>query len=127
MNPANIRYLPDLDVHALDCAGHLSLELGLSRLRALEVALAERPARNGLRKLLIDFRKTTFESDEVHRALSVATRSTLGLTTENSAVRVAFVHSARGVVSDKEAWFLTEAEALDWLAGSRMKPPPARS
>ncbi len=113
---AGYRYLPDVDVHALDCGGHLTLELGLGRLRALEHELAERPARDGVHKLLIDFRETRFDSDETHRALSIATRSTLGLDRQNAAIHVAFVHrNGHGAVSGSEAWFRSETEALDWL------------
>lgn len=114
---AGYRYLPDVDLHALDCGGRLTLELGLGRLRALEHELAKRSPCDGVRKLLIDFRATSFDSEETHRALSTATRSALGLDRERAAVRVAFVHpSGHGVVSGSEAWFCSETEAMAWLA-----------
>ena len=108
------RYLEDGDVHVVDCAGSVDLEVGLARLAALEQELAARPA--GGRKLLVDFRRTAWASAGVHQELSARTRRVFGLDCADAAVKVAFLHPARsGLVTANEAWFVNEREALDWL------------
>jgi hypothetical protein len=110
------RYLEDADVHVVDCAGKIDLELGLARLEALARELAARPALRGPRKLLIDFRNAIWESAEVHMQLSVTTRRDFGLNGSNDAIRVAFLDVFRnGPVAGNEHWFTDEAEALQWL------------
>lgn len=110
------RYLADLDVHAIDCSGTVTLEIGTERLRSLELELAGRPPRGAYRKLLIDFRDTVWEGEDVHRQLSVITRRDFGLHPENKAVRAAFLDRHRaGGVAENECWFQSEAEALAWL------------
>lgn len=115
------RYLEEADVHVVDCAGTIDLQLGLARVALLERELAARPVVGRYRKLLVDFRDMVWASDEVHRQLSVATRRAFGLDGGDGgdgAVRVAFVHPGRsGVVAANEAWFADEAAALEWLLG----------
>ena len=110
------RYLEDCDVHVLDCAGKVDVPLGLARLRRLSQELDARPARNGVHRLLIDFRHTEWATEEAHRELSRATRSDFGLNAENPSLRLAFVfHRDKGTVSESERWFSNDAEALAWL------------
>jgi len=108
------RYDAQVGVHVVDCSGRVDLELGVARLRALELELGSRPAAEQ-RKLLIDFRATIWASEDVHRELSVITRSTL-LHPGNRDVRAAILNERwAGPVSENEHWFLTEAEAREWL------------
>jgi hypothetical protein len=110
------RYLEDRDVHVLDCAGKVDVPLGLARLRRLAQELGARPARDGVHRLLIDFRHTEWASEAAHRELSRATRSSFGLNAENPSLRLAFVfHRGKGTVSNSERWFGDDAEALAWL------------
>ncbi len=112
------RYLPDDDVHWIDCGGRVDLETGLSRLRLLESELAARPLQGTRRKLLIDFRGTVWDSEETHRQLSTITRRDFGLNADNPTLRAAIVNQRwSGVLSDNEHWFLTFEEALVWLRG----------
>jgi len=110
------RYLEDGDVHVVDCAGKVNLELGLARLEKLARELARRPLLRGRRRLLIDFRNVTWESAEVHMQLSSRTRRDFGLDGSNDAIRVAFLDRFRsGAAAHNEHWFTDEAEALQWL------------
>jgi hypothetical protein len=110
------RYVEQADVHAINCAGIVDLQLGLERAATLERELAARPVVGAYRKLLVDLRKMVWASDDVHRQLSVITRRAFGLDAGDAALRVAFVHTARsGVVSVNEAWFADDARALEWL------------
>ncbi len=110
------RYLPDLDIHWIDCGGRVDLETGLARLKLLESELAARPLQGDRRKLLIDFRGTVWDSEDTHRQLSTITRRDFGLNAENTALRAAIVNERwSGALSDNEHWFFTEVEALAWL------------
>jgi len=113
------RYLENADVHVLDCSGRVDLDVGLERLRALQLEFAARPPCGSVRKLLIDFRHTVWENEDVHRQLSIATRRDFGLNAENTSLRAAILHPLRsGAVAENECWFLHEAEALEWLQQS---------
>jgi hypothetical protein len=110
------RYIEDSDVHVIDCSGRVDLETGLSRLKTLERELHARPVRGQRRKLLIDFRHTVFESEDVHRQLSIVTRRDFGLDAKNAAISAAIVNNRwAGTLADNEHWFLDESEALEWL------------
>jgi hypothetical protein len=110
------RYLPELDVHCVDCAGRVNLATGLARLKVLESELASRPPKSARRKLLLDFRETIWENEDAHRELSLITRRDFGLHAGNETVRVAILNRrAAGAISDNEHWFLDEAAALVWL------------
>ncbi len=110
------RYLAEHDVHVFDCSGQLTLELGISRLGVLRRQLEARPAKDGVTKLLIDFRRTTFDSPLVHRELSLITRRDFGLNSDNHSTRFAILDPNRaGQVAHNEAWFQDELEALQWL------------
>ena len=110
------RYLEDVDVHVVDCAGTVDLQLGLARVAVLERELEARPFVGERRKLLVDFRGMVWASDEVHRQLSAITRRVFGLDGGAGAVRVAFVHPGRsGIVAVNEAWFADDVAALAWL------------
>lgn len=114
------RYLEDCDVHVLDCAGNVDVAVGLARLRRLSQELEARPARDGVHRLLIDFRYTEWASEDAHRELSRATRRDFGLDAENPSLRLAFVFQrGKGVVSNSERWFDDDAEALAWLTSHR--------
>ena len=109
-------YLADTDVHLFDCSGRIDLATGMARLELLEQAFAAQPARGGVRRVLIDFRDTEWDSEETHRALSHATRERFGLTPQNAGIRVAIVNQRwGGRMSDNEHWFLVRDEALGWL------------
>jgi hypothetical protein len=110
------RYLEGSDVHVLDCAGKVDVPVGLARLRRLSQELEARPARDGVHRLLVDFRQTEWESEEAHRELSRATRREFGLNADNPSLRLAFVfHGGKGTVSENERWFDDDAAALAWL------------
>lgn len=110
------RYLADHDVHVIDCAGHVDLEVGLARLRLLAAELEQRPMTHAHRRLLIDFRHTVWDSDDTHRQLSIVTRRDFGLNAANQSLRAAIVNAEReGPASANEHWFKDEAEALTWL------------
>jgi hypothetical protein len=110
------RYLEDCDVHVLDCAGKVDVAEGLASLRRLSQELDARPARDGVHRLLIDFRHTEWASEEAHRELSRVTRQDFGLNAENPSVRLAFVlQRGRGTVSNSERWFDADDAALAWL------------
>ncbi len=114
------RYLEDCDVHVLDCAGKVDVSVGLARLRRLSQELDARPARDGVHRLLIDFRHTQWASEDAHRELSRATRRDFSLNAENPSLRLAFVfHCGKGTVSNNERWFADDAEALAWLTSHR--------
>lgn len=118
------RYLEDSDVHVLDCAGNIDVSVGLERLRRLSEELHARPARDGVHRLLIDFRHTEWASEDAHRELSLATRRDFGLNAENPSLRLAFVfHGGKGIVSNSERWFDDDAEALAWLTSQRTDGP----
>jgi hypothetical protein len=110
------RYDQDADVHSVDCGGEVNLETGLARLRVLERELAARQPRDGVAKLLIDFRNTIWEDESVHMELSRITRTEFGLNPANSSIRAAILNTRwSGQASDNEHWFLSEAAALQWL------------
>jgi hypothetical protein len=110
------RYDRDSDVHIVDCGGKVTLETGLARLRGLERELAARPPRDGITKLLIDFRNTVWEDESVHMKLAGITRTEFGLAPGNSSIRAAIVNTRwGGHVSDNERWFLSDAAAMQWL------------
>lgn len=110
------RYDPNTDVHVVDCGGNVTLEIGLARLRVLAEELRARPPRDGTAKLLIDFRNTVFEDENVHRKLSEITRTEFGLNPSNKGIRAALIHArSRGQVSENEHWFLSDADAMQWL------------
>ena len=110
------QYLADSDVHVFDCSGRIDLATGMARLDVLEHAFAALPARGGVRRMLIDFRETSWDCEETHRALSSATRERFGLTPENASIRVAIVNQRwGGRMSDNEHWFLVREDALRWL------------
>lgn len=113
------RYLDDRDVHVLDCAGKIDVAVGLARLERLACELDARPARDGVHRLLIDFRHTEWANEEAHRQLSLATRRNFGLNAENPCLRLAFLfHGGAGTVSNSERWFDDDAEALAWLTNA---------
>jgi hypothetical protein len=113
------RYDQDSDVHVVDCGGTVSLETGVSRLRELERELEARPPRDGVAKLLIDFRNTVWEDENIHMQLSRIIRTEFGLNPDNAAIRAAIVNSrCDGQVSDNEYWFLSEIAALRWLCST---------
>lgn len=110
------RYDPIIDVHVFDCGGRVTVEIGVTRLHMLAEGLRARPPHDGTAKLLIDFRNTVFEDENVHRELSKITRTEFGLNPDNKGIRAAFIHTrARGQVSENERWFLSDADALQWL------------
>lgn len=112
------RYLEAQDVHVLDCRGEVDVPVGLARLRRLSQELEARPARDGVHRLLIDFRHTVWASEDAHRELSRATRRDFGLDAENPSLRLAFVFKGgKGTVSNSERWFENDVEALAWLTG----------
>jgi hypothetical protein len=111
-----IHYLEQFGVYLIDCSGKVDLELGISRLKALEAELASRPLLSGRRKLLIDFRNTIWASEETHQELSKITRRDFGLHADNPAIRAAILNQRwSGPISDNEHWFFDEGEALEWL------------
>jgi hypothetical protein len=110
------RYEPDFDVHIVDCGGVVTLETGTERLRVLGRELAARPPRDGVARLLVDFRTTVWEDENVHMELSRITRTEFGLNPDNARMRAAIVNSRwSGPISDNEHWFLDDADALRWL------------
>lgn len=110
------RYRAEFDVHAFDCGGRVDVERGLQRLEQLQLELDARPAPDGLTKLLVDFRQTTWTTPDVHLQLARATRQWLEAARRTRPIRVAFVHQQqRGVLSPNEAWFDEEGPALHWL------------
>ena len=112
------RYLPDFDVHWVDCGGRVDLETGLSRLKLLATELAKRPHSGAPRKLLIDFRKTVWDSEETHRELSRITRRDF-LHADNPTLRAAIVNERwSGALSENEHWFFAAEDALAWLRGA---------
>lgn len=111
------QYLADTDIHVFDCSGRIDLATGMARLDVLEHAFAAQPPRGSVRRVLIDFRETEWDSEETHRALSHATRERFGLKPENASIRVAIVNQRwGGRMSDNEHWFLVRADALGWLS-----------
>ena len=113
---AGYRYDHEADVHVADCSGVLTLAVGIDRVRALQRELSRRPARGGIFKLLIDFRETIWPEPSVHREMSRVTRDELGLTPDNARVRLAIVNQSwAGQPAANERWFLSSAEALEWL------------
>ena len=110
------RYLEGPDVHVVDCSGRVDLQIGIERLELLQAALAARPSVGGVRRLLIDFRNTVWENEDVHRQLSEVTRRDFGLNADNRAIRAAILnHRWEGPLSDNERWFFEEGPALEWL------------
>lgn len=110
------RYDQDSDVHVLDCDGRVSLDIGIERLRVLESELAARPPRDGVTKLLIDFRNTTWDSEEVHMELSRITRTEFGLNPGNHSIRAAVLNNRwSGEIAHNEHWFFSDDPALEWL------------
>jgi hypothetical protein len=114
------RYDPDSDVHVVDCGGTVNLETGMTRLRELERELTARQPRDGVAKLLIDFRSTIWEDDNVHMELSRITRTAFDLHPGNTSIRAAIVNNRYdGQVSDNEHWFLSDLAAMQWLCSRR--------
>jgi hypothetical protein len=112
------RYLEDSDVHVLDCSGRVDLQTGLARLKAFDLELKRRPIKGSRRLLLVDFRNTVWESEDVHLQLARTTRCDFGLNADNPALRAAILNNGwQGPVSDNEHWFLAESEAFQWLQG----------
>ena len=110
------RYEPESDVHILDCSGKVTLETGVARLRELEHELTAHQPRDGVAKLLIDFRNTVWENENVHMELSRITRTEFGLNPDNSSIRAAIVNTRwSGQISDNERWFLSDIVAMQWL------------
>jgi hypothetical protein len=108
------------DVHVVDCGGTVTIELGIARLRVLERELSARQPRDGVSKLLIDFRNTIWENENVHTELSRITRTEFGLNAGNGRIRLAIVNNRwSGPISDNEHWFLSDAAASQWLSESR--------
>ena len=109
-------YLEATDVHLIDCSGKVDLATGLARLDALALEFEAHPPRTGVRRLLIDFRETEWDSQATHEALSIATRERFDLTPENARLRVAIVNKRwEGCLSDNEHWFFEKHDALRWL------------
>lgn len=109
-------YLEAADVHLIDCSGRVDLATGLARLDALEQAFEARPPRGGLRRVLIDFRETEWDSEATHRALSIATRERFELRPANASIRLAIVNQRwAGRLSPNEHWFFERHDALRWL------------
>jgi len=112
------RYVPELDVHVIDCGGRVDLETGTLRLHILRREIEARPPRDGVAKLLIDFRETVWADASVHAELSRVTRSEFGLNSENPSLRAAILHTERsGAVAENEHWFGSEVAAMEWLKG----------
>jgi hypothetical protein len=88
----------------------------MARLRNLECELSARQPRDGVAKLLIDFRNTVWEDEDVHTELSRITRAQFGLNPGNLKMRAAIVNARwDGQVSDNEHWFLSDTAAMQWL------------
>lgn len=118
------RYDRDSDVHVVDCGGQVTLDIGVARLRVLERELAAREFRDGVAKLLIDFRHTVWEDESVHMELSRITRTEFGLNPGNSRIRAAIVNSRwSGQISDNERWFLSDVAAMQWLCSGSADQP----
>jgi len=115
-------YLAEHHVHLIDCAGHVDWQEGLRRLDELERALAAHPLAEGAstedcRKLLIDFRATTWDCQETHMRLSSETRLRFGLNETNTRLRVAIINNQwTGLLAQNEHWFQSKQAALEWLA-----------
>lgn len=121
------RYDQDSDVHIVDCGGTVTLETGMTRLRELERELKARRPRDGVARLLIDFRSTIWEDDNVHMELSKITRTAFDLNPGNTSILAAIVNTRYdGQFSDNEHWFLSDLAAMQWLRsrGAREKPGP---
>ncbi|HEY6723320.1 MAG TPA: hypothetical protein VI197_04785 [Polyangiaceae bacterium] len=110
-------YLDAADIHLFDCSGKVDLATGLARLTAVARVFETQPARAGLRRLLIDFRGTEWDSEETHRTLSSATRAQFDRMRESARLRVAIVNALwEGCHSTDERWFLEKQAALRWLS-----------
>jgi len=119
------QYLAEDDVHALDCAGVLDAATGLERLHLLRRKLSEKPPRDGVAKLLVDFRRTVWRSPEDHMELSRATRGEFDLNAESRALRMAFLHDDRiGQAAANECWFSSREDALAWLRATGERTTP---
>ena len=112
------RYLEDSEVHVCDCSGTLSFDVGLAHLQLVASELKAHPSTR--QRLLIDFRHTVWESDEVHLRLSEITRRDFDINADNPRLRTAIVNLRwQGAISDHEHWFLSESAALQWLTAGR--------
>lgn len=110
-------YLEDKDIHVIDCSGSIDLATGLARLAALALVFETQPSRAGLRRVLIDFRETEWDSEETHQALSSATRERFDLMRKSARLRVAIVNELwEGRLAHDERWFLAKYDALRWLS-----------
>jgi hypothetical protein len=108
-------YQKDLDVHVFDCSGSIDLATGLARLARVDALLHEHPPKDGIRRLVLDFRDTHWDDEQTHRALSVATRERF-LDPANPDVRVAIVNNRwSGAISKNERWFENLEDAFRWL------------
>ena len=111
------RYEQESDVHIVDCGAEVTLETGIARLRLLERELTARQPRDGVYKLLIDFRNTVWKDENVHMELSRITRTEFGLNPGNASIRAAIVNTRwSGQISDNERWFLSDTIAMQWLS-----------
>jgi hypothetical protein len=114
--PSFYRYDAESDVHVVDCGGVVTLETGKARLETLASELATHKRADGAARLLIDFRETIWEDENVHLELSRITRAEFGLNPDNTGLRAAIVNTRwSGAVSDNEHWFLSEGDAMSWL------------
>lgn len=110
-------YLEDQDVHVIDCSGKVDFETGSKRLSTLALVLETQPPRAGVRRLLIDFRETEWDSEATHQALSIATRERFDRMRETARLRVAILNRRwEGCHSDDEHWFFEKHTALSWLS-----------
>lgn len=116
------RYDQDSDVHIVDCGGTVNLQTGMTRLRQLERELSASQPRDGVSKLLIDFRSTVWEDENVHMELSRITRTKFDLNPGNSSIRAAIVNTrCDGHVSDNERWFVSDLAAMQWLCSRELE------
>jgi hypothetical protein len=119
------RYVAEDGVHVADCSGAVDLAKGLARLDALEAELRARPARDGVRRLLVDFRGVAWADDATHMQLSRATRDRLAIWAREAPIRVAFVADrAMSSTTEVEAWFIGAGEAMAWLVNRHPTPTP---
>jgi len=110
------QYLEDQDVHVIDCSGKVDFATGSKRLSALALVLETQP-RADVRRLLIDFRETEWDSEATHQALSIATRARFDQIRETARLRVAILNRRwQGCLSDDEHWFFEKCAALSWLS-----------
>jgi hypothetical protein len=94
----------------------VDLQTGLARLKAFDLELRRHPPKGNHRLLLVDFRNTIWESENVHLQLARTTRRDFGFNANNPSIRAAILNNGwQGSASENEHWFLTELEAFQWL------------